>query len=309
MIATRALVFGVCFLFVATQVRGLTTPSPAKLTTPIRPNNNNNNSHKSTSTSESTVVLLYNKPANVVTSHVHSEDARPTVYDEIQSMKGFVASKEELSFQEATGIQSKLHAIGRLDAETTGLLLLTNDGRLVHHVTNPSAKHDDNQQKTTPKVITKTYQAWIMGHQTEETLEQVRQGVDIGAKYGGMTKPVHDLQILERPNHKSTVVSLTISEGKNRQVRRMFHAIGSGVMKLHRTAIGQDLTLDGVQEGEWRILSSEEVRHALFYEPRELIADNQQQTPQKQRRQPPSGRSNHNPANGSGGGRQRRKRR
>jgi len=307
MIATRALVFGVCFLFVARQVRGLTTPSPAKLTTPIRPNNNN--SHKSTSTSESTVVLLYNKPANVVTSHVHSEDARPTVYDEIQSMKGFVASKEELSFQEATGIQSKLHAIGRLDAETTGLLLLTNDGRLVHHVTNPSAKHDDTQQKTTPKVITKTYQAWIMGHHTEETLEPIRKGVDIGAKYGGMTKPVHDLTILEHPNHKSTVVSLTISEGKNRQVRRMFHAIGSGVMKLHRTAIGQDLTLDGVQEGEWRILSSEEVRHALFYEPRELIADNQQQTPQKQRRQPPSGRSNHNPANGSGGGRQRRKRR
>ncbi|KAL3926377.1 MAG: hypothetical protein SGARI_005630 [Bacillariaceae sp.] len=216
---------------------------------------------------ERTVVILYHKPAGVVTTH-NSQDDRPTVYNEVQSMMGFLPSQEmkestttttNLSFQEATGIHSKLHAVGRLDTDTTGLLLLTNDGSLVHHVTNPTSKSHDNNN---PDTITKTYRALIMGHHTHETLQEVRNGVDIGAKYGGMTRPY--------PNHKSTVVSITISEGKNRQVRRMFHAIGSGVMQLQRTRIGDTLTLEGVEEGEWRILTDEEVRTALNWEPREI---------------------------------------
>eukprot|EP00339_Tiarina_fusa_P007969 CAMPEP_0117054188 /NCGR_PEP_ID=MMETSP0472-20121206/37546_1 /TAXON_ID=693140 ORGANISM="Tiarina fusus, Strain LIS" /NCGR_SAMPLE_ID=MMETSP0472 /ASSEMBLY_ACC=CAM_ASM_000603 /LENGTH=79 /DNA_ID=CAMNT_0004769663 /DNA_START=12 /DNA_END=248 /DNA_ORIENTATION=+ len=78
--------------------------------------------------------------------------------------------------------------------------------------------------------------------------------------------PVNDLQIMDHPTPKSTVVSLTISEGKNRQVRRMFHALGSGVMKLKRLKIGKELTLDGLEVGEWRILSDGEVRRHLQWE-------------------------------------------
>jgi len=248
---------------------------------------------------ERTIVILYNKPPNVITSH-ESQDSRSTVYEDIQSMRGFLPSPRSINidsntctptssrntnenencnssqrqqpqqqqqqqnqfatvaadFEEATGIRSKLHAIGRLDAETTGLLLLTNDGRLVHHVTNPDAKTEEHEHYadsssdsfTTTTIINKTYRALIMGYHTEESLQPIRCGVDIGKKY--VTKPLlggDDLQVLEHPNHKSTIVSITISEGKNRQVRKMFHAIGSGVMKLQRTRIGEHLTLEGVK--------------------------------------------------------------
>jgi pseudouridine synthase len=222
---------------------------------------------------ERSVVILYNKPPNVVTSHV-SEDSRPTVYDEIQSMRGFVQAKNyttihdvpsPFTFEEVTGIRSKLHAIGRLDADTSGLLLLTNDGALVHHVTNPKALQ---HHKPNGASITKTYEALIMGHHTDESLVAVRNGVDIGKKYGGMTQPVHELKILSHPNHKSTLISITISEGKNRQVRRMFHAVGSGVMKLRRTLIGDDLSLQDVDEGQWRLLTDDEVQKALNWQPR-----------------------------------------
>ena len=250
-----------------------------------RQSSSSSSSPPQSSKTERTVVILYHKPPNTVVSHV-AEDSRPTVYDEIQSMRGFIPSKTKdssppISFQEATRIYSKLHAIGRLDADTSGLLLLTNDGGLLHHVTNPNARSSSSSsgntsfKEQTKKLITKTYQALIMGYHTDESLQSIRGGVDIGKKYGGMTKPVHELQILDHPNHKSTVVSLTISEGKNRQVRRMFHSIGSGVMKLQRTKIGEDLTLDGVSEGQWKILSDEEVEQSLNWKPRDIIVEDQ----------------------------------
>jgi len=221
-----------------------------------------------TADKERTIVILYNKPPNVITSH-ESQDSRSTVYDDIQSMEGFLPASSSgqehtfpasgAAFEEATGIRSKLHAIGRLDADTTGLLLLTNDGRLVHHVTNPDAKIEEHERyrsdssdggRPTGAITTihKTYRALIMGCHTDESLEPLRHGVDIGKNY--VTKPLpnkDDLQVLEHPNHKSTIVSITIKEGKNRQVRKMFHAIGSGVMKLKRTRIGEHLTLEGVK--------------------------------------------------------------
>lgn len=218
---------------------------------------------------ERTIVILYNKPPSIITSH-ESQDSRLTVYEDVQSMKGFLSASPmddgssiqetgpatSVAFEKATGIRSKLHAIGRLDADTTGLLLLTNDGRLVNYVTNPDAKIEDHELYRDPsddsptpsgKVVNKTYQALIMGHHTDDSLQSIREGVDIGKGY--VTKPLlkkDDLKILEHPNHKSTIVSITIGEGKNRQVRKMFHAIGSGVMKLKRTRIGEHLTLDGV---------------------------------------------------------------
>jgi len=291
---------------------------------------------------EKTVVILYHKPKNVITSHSNSDlnakdnlNERKTVYEDVMSMKGYLpntssstndnvlqnvspsswstTSCNEETFQKTTGIHSKLHAIGRLDAETTGLLLLTNDGQLLHHVTNPTAasaksllnskKKKNTKDNPVDKLILKTYEALIMGYHTlpndinkgnqyesqldnkfsnnsnssHHALLQLTKGVDIGAKYGGMTKPVHNLQVLDHPTEKSTLVRITIGEGKNRQVRRMFHAIGSGVMQLHRIQVGNiNLSmLRGVgsecaQEGCWRLLSENEIYQGLGWEVRRI---------------------------------------
>lgn len=243
--------------------------------------------HASWGLQERTTVLLYNKPINVVTSHaVDDVKGRPNVYQDVFSMKGFVgsssafplavhpaelASSSSSSFAEATGIQSRLHAVGRLDAETSGALLLTNDGRLVHHVTNHEAAAAGGKVAV---AVSKTYHAVIMGYHSddEEIFQQMREeGVDIGEKYGGRTRPVEDLHVLDHPTTKSTTVSLTISQGRNRQIRRMFHAVGSGVMKLKRTCIGNGLGLSGLQEGQWRLLSDEEIQNCLLFTPRLLV--------------------------------------
>jgi len=237
---------------------------------------------------EKTVVILYYKPKDVITSHSNKDSVsstsneleRRTVYEDIMSMNGYTSPTNNTSalletgtsFGEVTGIKSKLHAIGRLDAETTGLLLLTNDGGLVHHVTNPTAS-------STHEKVVKTYDALIMGYHTlgiqEETSKQLRlilEGVDIGTKYGGMTLPPVDLQVLDHPSPKSTLVRIAISEGKNRQVRRMFHAINSGVMRLHRRQVGDiDLNmLNGGGEGSWRVLTKKEVLDGLGWKVRRL---------------------------------------
>jgi pseudouridine synthase len=221
------------------------------------------------------VVLLYHKPPNVVTSHSNQDSApesknatqRSTVYDDILRMKGFIGKSCYDSFENITGIKSKLHAIGRLDAETSGLLLLTNDGGLVHHATNPTAYgHSESR-------ITKTYEAVIMGYFETDSAELMRirdEGVDIGIKYGGQTMPAKSLKVLSHPTAKSTLVSITLAEGKNRQVRRMFHAVQSGVIKLKRTKIGDDIDLENLQEGQWRILSDKEVERTLGWTPRFL---------------------------------------
>jgi pseudouridine synthase len=243
---------------------------------------------------ERTVVIAYHKPSGVVTTHANDDElGRPNVYNEIFTMKGYKRScddnddtnddndKTHSTFEQVTNMRTRLHAIGRLDADTTGLLLLTNDGGLVHHVTNRDATTttqtpaaDNISNSSDSETITKTYSAVIMGYHEQDSvlLQGMRcDGVDIGAKYGGWTLPVDNLTVLGHVTAKSTTVSLTISQGKNRQIRRMFHAVGSGVMKLQRTHIGSRLSLDGLEEGEWRILSDQEVMDGLHWTPRALI--------------------------------------
>lgn len=247
-------------------------------------------------TAEKTVVILYNKPPNVITSHSSADLApkssgdsgRMTVYEDVMSTKGYVSRDEggrqgQQSFKEITGIHAgtKLHAVGRLDADTSGLLLLTNDGALIHRVTNPTAAaaastDDDfasnNNDEPYKKLVTKTYVAVIMGHHEQDSpgLQKIlNEGVDLGAKYG-TTKPAIDLKVVSHPTAKSTVVEITIAEGKNRQVRRTFHAIGSGVMKLKRTHIGSGLNLGRLKQGQWRVLGADEVESSLGWKVRTL---------------------------------------
>ena len=259
---------------------------------------------------ERTVVILYHKPANVITSHSNSDEVsstgtskeprRRTVYEDIFSMNGFISDttsntskRTNTNFAEATQVQSKLHAVGRLDADSTGLLLLTNDGALIHKATNPNAK--DTSGLAT-EFFQKTYECQIMGYHELPTSSQqstseynstlyplqqlLDEGVTLSPKHGGQTKPVDNLAILSHPTKSTTLVSITISEGKNRQIRRMFHAVGSGVMKLHRVSFGR-LTLNGLkqdemsndhelEEGQWRLLTEKEVELGLGYKCRYL---------------------------------------
>lgn len=203
-------------------------------------------------------MILYNKPADVVTTHaVEDVLGRKNVFQDIMSRP----SQQNVL---PAGFPQGWHAVGRLDADTTGLLLLTNDGGLVHHVTNRVA--------SSAKIPTeKRYEAIIMGHYEDdcEMFEQFRSvGVDIGGKNGGRTLPVQQIHAVGHPNHKSTIVSIALVEGKNRQIRRMFHSSGSGVMRLTRTAIGDELTLSMVpNEGDWCILRNEQIISALHWVP------------------------------------------
>ena len=216
-----------------------------------------------------------------------ASQCRRTVYEDILTMNGYVgsSSKSGQTFEEVTGIKSKLHAIGRLDADTTGALLLTNDGRLVHRITNPNSKDQVNTQCMKQQLVQKTYEAVIMGRHTlpdkelltKSTIDNplsilLEKGVALSPKHGGQTRPVDKLSVLSHPTRTTTLVSVTISEGKNRQVRRMFHAVGSGVMKLHRVSVGS-ISLGELKQGEWRILGEKEILNGLGYECRYLDGD------------------------------------
>ena len=129
--------------------------------------------------------------------------------------------------------------VGRLDKDTTGLLLLTCDGELNHRLLSPG-RH-----------VTKRYRALVEGEMGEKEIEAFRSGLDLG----DFTAQPAELKLLG-PSLAETV----ITEGKFHQVKRMFSAVGHEVIALHRSAFGP-LELDpGLQEGQWRELTSEEVR-------------------------------------------------
>ena len=124
--------------------------------------------------------------------------------------------------------------------------------------------------------------------ETSTKLLELSKGVDIGKKYGGMTLPPNELQVLNHPSNKTTLVRIAISEGKNRQVRRMFHAVGSGVIQLHRRQVGNiDLDMlalgseDEVAEGSWRLLTEKEIRIGLGWKVRPLVDAKKQATKSK----------------------------
>lgn len=206
---------------------------------------------------ETTKVIAFHKPPGVVTSNV-SQDDRPTVFD--------FFSEDTLR---AAGIKSTLHAVGRLDADTSGLLLLTNDSLLVHAATNPNAKvHFDDPagSQFNFEKLEKQYTALVMGNLTDMSLQTLREGVDLGAKIG-MTAPAK-VEIIER-FRSTTEASITITEGKNRQIRRMFHAVKSGVMKLHRNRIG-GISIGKLREGDFMVLSNSEINSKLGWPIRSL---------------------------------------
>ncbi|WP_080507763.1 pseudouridine synthase [Bryobacter aggregatus] len=166
-------------------------------------------------------ILLY-KPAGYITSKGDPE-GRKTVYDLLTDVPSFVGT------------------VGRLDEDTSGLLLLTNDTALAERMTNPEFH------------VPKTYLVKCSTKLSDEALETLRQGVELK---DGMTRPAIVNRV--RENESKSFVELTITEGKNRQVRRMIEAMDSQVLKLVRTNLGP-LTLTGLESGKWRHLNPGEV--------------------------------------------------
>lgn len=141
-------------------------------------------------------------------------------------------------------IPERVFPVGRLDYDTSGALIMTNDGEFTNLITHPRHK------------IKKTYIAKIKGKIEDRHIRILRSGVRID---NYKTAPA-EVNVLKNKNKSSdTLVQLSIFEGKNRQIRKMFEALGYEVVKLKRTAI-EDLTLDGLKIGEFRPLSIHEVK-------------------------------------------------
>lgn len=171
------------------------------------------------------VYYLFNKPKGVITS-VGDPEGRTTVMDYMK------------------GCRFRIYPIGRLDYNTEGLLLLTNDGQLAQELTHPS------------KGVEKTYEVKVKGPMTDEHILMLSQGIPLEE---GMTSPavVTDMGYDARRN--ITEILITIHEGRNRQVRRMFEHFGYKIHNLKRTMYA-GLTLSGVKRGSFRELTDTEVR-------------------------------------------------
>ncbi|HVF76519.1 MAG TPA: pseudouridine synthase [Acidimicrobiales bacterium] len=164
------------------------------------------------------VYYVLNKPRGVVTTAADTH-GRPTVVELVPD-------------------EPRVFPVGRLDADTEGLLLLTNDGELTHRLTHPSFG------------VEKEYVAEVEGHPTPAEVRRLREGVELE---DGMTAPA------KVALGDTNVLRITIHEGRNRQVRRMCEAVGHPVTRLVRIRIGP-LTDRRLKPGEWRALTLEEVR-------------------------------------------------
>ncbi|MBP3522626.1 MAG: rRNA pseudouridine synthase [Clostridia bacterium] len=168
--------------------------------------------------------VLYHKPAGEVTT-VSDEKGRETVMDRFRDFP------------------VRLYPVGRLDYDSEGLLLLTNDGELAQRLTHPSCEVD------------KVYLARVTGNPSNEAIDRLRRGVymegDERRTYPADVRVVRDESLFSD-------ILVTIHEGRNRQVRRMFDAVGHKVLLLRRVRFGP-LELGGLRRGEWRELTAEEV--------------------------------------------------
>ena len=170
---------------------------------------------------ERKVYIALNKPEGYVCT-VKDEKGRDTILDLVK-------------------VEERIYPIGRLDYDTSGLILLTNDGDVYNKIIHPREEKN------------KVYVALIEGILSDESIEKLEKGVDIG----GYTTAPASVNIIDIYT-AATEVELTIHEGKNRQIRRMFEAIDHPVIALQRIQVG-DIKLDDLPKGKWRFLHEREI--------------------------------------------------
>lgn len=173
---------------------------------------------------EERVYYLFYKPQNVLSS-VSDDRGRPVVTDYLK-------------------VDQRIYPVGRLDFDTTGALIMTNDGDFSHYMAHPSHEVD------------KEYQATLEGLITNEALKQLRLGVRLEQ---GVTSPAKTKLLKRDPKKNISVVNITIHEGWNHQVKLMFQTVGFPVKRLHRIRIGH-LKLDGMIPGEYRRIKPFELK-------------------------------------------------
>lgn len=167
--------------------------------------------------------IAYYKPINVLsTSETHHRDDRPTV-------------------REMIPVEGHLFTIGRLDAASEGLIVLTNDGEMANRLAHPRYQH------------TKTYKVTVYGAPSRQVLEQWQDGVWVE---GELTAPCY-IRVLHEAR-ETTILRIVMTEGRKRQIRRVAAQLGHPVQRLLRTHVGQ-LELGPMRKGDWRVLDEEEV--------------------------------------------------
>lgn len=186
------------------------------------------------------------KHDKVTVSGKKAVSVKKSVYIMLNKPRGFITTMSDEHDRKCVaelvkGINTRVYPVGRLDRESEGLLIMTNDGEFANALTHPS-KH-----------ISKTYRVTIRPEITKEQATAFRNGIEID---GRMTAPA-DLRILEAQENR-TVVEVTIYEGRNRQIRKMFEALGIEVARLKRTKVG-NLKLGMLKQGDYRDLTPEEV--------------------------------------------------
>ena len=170
--------------------------------------------------------IMLNKPAGYITT-TEDERGRKTVMELVSDIK------------------ARLFPVGRLDYDTEGLLIITNDGEFANRLIHPS------------KDIGKTYIAEVKGLPQLAVIKLLQRGVDIGDH---VTRPA-EVELVKGNKHSSTI-KITIKEGKKRQVRRMLEVVGHPVLSLKRVAIGS-IMLGNLPRGKWRHLRREEIERIM----------------------------------------------
>lgn len=174
------------------------------------------------------------------------EPVKKLVYIALNKPKGYVTTvsddRDRLTVMDLVGdMEERVFPVGRLDYNTSGLILMTNDGDLAHRLSHPQHQ------------IPKTYRARVSGYVSPERLAQLRKGVDIG----GFVTSRAEVTVVKQLD-RSAIVEITIREGKNRQIRKMFAAVGNKVIDLERIAIG-NLMLGHLKTGHYRKLTQKEI--------------------------------------------------
>lgn len=167
------------------------------------------------------------------------------IYILLNKPSGYIsATKDQFdnpSVLHLVNIKERIFPVGRLDKDTTGALILTNDGDFSYALTHPK------------KEVNKTYIAEVVGRPTDEEMRVFMKGIYIDGK---KTSPAR-IRIVKETK-KNSIVEIIIHEGRNRQVKKMCEEIGHKVVTLHRQAVGT-INVDGLLEGKWRYLTDKEI--------------------------------------------------